>query len=199
MYTGELADELFGSYRYFKNAPSVAAHREESIRRLNEVHMYDGLRCDRVCSAHHIEARYPFFSRELLDFVMSLPPSMLAPHANDNIEKKMLRDAFEHLLPRSIIWRTKEAFSDATSVKSSWKEHLKETALARVAPVDFTQRSILYPYATPNTHEDMYYRNIFTQFYPNAQFASTIPGNWLPLWCGDVVDSSATVLNVRED
>jgi asparagine synthase (glutamine-hydrolysing) len=192
--TGELADELFGSYLYFKRAPSPAAHREESISRLREVHMYDGLRCDRICNHFSVEARYPFFSSELIEFVMSLPPEFLDPSHNGGIEKKILRKAFSDLLPYDILWRKKDAFSDATSVKSDWKEQLKAYADAEVSDAEFAKREDIYPHNTPKTREDMLYRNLFSVGY--HKYANTIAGSWMPKWCGDVVDSSATVLGI---
>jgi len=196
MYNGELADELLGGYLYFRNAPSAAAHRQESIRRLMAVHNYDGLRCDRVCAWHSIEARFPFFSKTLLDFVMSCPPEYFNPKNNEGIEKKIMRDAFRETgyIPDSVLWRTKNALSDATSVKSSWKDKLKAHCDKNVSDQEFAKRE-KFTHSTPDTKEDYYYRKIFEKYYPGSA-ATTIPYKWLPLWCGDVTDSSASVLSV---
>jgi len=198
MYNGELADELQGGYLYFRNAPSPEAHREESIRRLAAVHNYDGLRCDRVCAAWSIEARFPFFSKELLDLVLSLPPQYLAPSEFKGTEKHLIRDAFTGLgyIPEEVLWRTKNALSDATSVKSSWKDRLKAFIETQVSEEDFANRHI-YKHSTPDTKEDLYYRKIFEKYY--SGFSNTIPYKWLPLWCGDVKDSSASVLGVYNE
>jgi len=195
MYNGELADELLGGYLYFRSAPSAADHKAECIRRLQAVHNYDGLRCDRVCSWFGIEARFPFFSKTLLDFVMSLPPSYLNPSDHDGVEKFMFRDAFrdDGYLPNEVLWRTKNALSDATSVKSSWKDKLKEFTSREVSDEEFEART-KWTHVTPDTKEDVYYRKIFDKYY--AQYETTIPYKWLPLWCGDVKDSSASVLSV---
>jgi len=196
MYNGELADELLGGYLYFRNAPSAAAHREESIRRLLAVHNYDGLRCDRVCASFSIEARFPFFSKTLLDFVMSSDPKYFNPSDNNGIEKKILRDAFKGLgyIPEEVLNRTKNALSDATSVKSSWKEKLKEMTEKSVSDEEFATRE-KWTHTTPDTKEDYYYRQLFEKEYPQP-CDLTIPYKWLPLWCGDVKDSSASVLQV---
>jgi len=195
MYNGELADELQGGYLYFRNAPNPAAHREECIRRLAAVHNFDGLRCDRVCAAFSIEARFPFFSKTLLDFVLSLPPEYLAPSSYRGTEKYLIRDAFRGLgyIPEEVLWRTKNALSDATSVKSSWKEKLKAFVEKSVSDVEFETRG-KWTHATPDTKEDYYYRTVFEKHYKG--FENTIPYKWLPLWCGEVTDSSASMLSV---
>jgi len=170
MYNGELADELQGGYLYFRNAPTPDAHRDESIRRLAAVHNYDGLRCDRVCAAHSIEARFPFFSKTLLDFVLSLPPEYLAPSTYNGTEKYLIRDAFKGLgyIPEEVLWRTKNALSDATSVKSSWKDKLKAHVESKVSDEEFATRES-YKHVTPDTKEDFYYRKIFENTMQDMQ------------------------------
>eukprot|EP01123_Difflugia_compressa_P011587 TRINITY_DN4699_c1_g1_i1.p1 TRINITY_DN4699_c1_g1~~TRINITY_DN4699_c1_g1_i1.p1 ORF type:complete len:556 (+),score=100.02 TRINITY_DN4699_c1_g1_i1:74-1741(+) len=196
MYNGELADELQAGYLYFRNAPNSASLHEESIRRLAAVHNFDGLRCDRVCSAFSIEARFPFFSKSLLNFVLSLPPEYLDPKSFNGTEKYLIRDAFRNTgyIPEEILWRTKNALSDATSVKSSWKDKLKAHVAKLVTDEQLVNSSERWKHVTPDTKEDVYYRMIFDKYY--AGFENTIPYKWLPLWCGKVTDSSASVLSV---
>jgi len=199
MYNGELADELQGGYLYFRNAPNCEAHREESIRLLAAVHNFDGLRCDRVCASNSIEARFPFFSKTLLNFVLSLPPEYLAPSQFKGTEKYLIRDAFRDLgyIPEEVLWRTKNALSDATSVKSSWKDKLKTGIDKIISDEEFISQRAHFTHATPDTKEDYYYRKIFEKYYPG--YSNTIPYKWLPLWCGDVKDSSASVLGVYNE
>eukprot|EP01124_Arcella_intermedia_P026789 TRINITY_DN511_c0_g1_i1.p1 TRINITY_DN511_c0_g1~~TRINITY_DN511_c0_g1_i1.p1 ORF type:complete len:551 (+),score=92.67 TRINITY_DN511_c0_g1_i1:59-1711(+) len=196
MYNGELADELQGGYLYFRNAPNPEAFRAEVQRRLAAVHMFDGLRCDRVCAAWSIEARFPFFSRDLLNFVLSTPIEHFNPKSFNGTEKHLIRDAFkgEGVIPDEVLWRTKNALSDATSVKSSWKDRLKKFVEDRVSDAEFATRASRWTHSVPDTKEDFYYRVIFDKYY--AGFENTIAYKWLPLWCGDVTDSSASVLSV---
>jgi asparagine synthase (glutamine-hydrolysing) len=54
---------------------------------------------------------------------MSIDPKYKAPR--HGIEKYLLRKAFDSLdiLPKEVLWRTKEAFSDGVSgTKRSWYE-----------------------------------------------------------------------------
>lgn len=198
MYNGELADELFGSYLYFAGAPSSIEHFDERIHLLQNVHNFDGLRCDRVMSWFGIEARYGFFGKDLLKFALGLPADYFNANMNDGIEKKILRDAFVNYLPREVVWRTKNALSDATSVKSGWKEQLKKYTNSMITDDEFERRFIDFPYITPDSKENYYYRKIFDKYYKN--FEKTIPYKWTPKWVDNITDSSASCLpNYKED
>ena len=52
IFSGEGADELAQGYIYFRDAPNSTAAHEESLRLLNDIYMYDGLRADRSTAAH---------------------------------------------------------------------------------------------------------------------------------------------------
>lgn len=57
LFNGDGADELFGSYLYFANAPSEEEFHNETVTRLERIHESDGLRSDHSISANGIEAR----------------------------------------------------------------------------------------------------------------------------------------------
>tara|TARA_R110002153_G_scaffold27784_1_gene85849 strand:- start:1274 stop:2926 length:1653 start_codon:yes stop_codon:yes gene_type:complete len=202
IFSGEVADELLRGYLYNRNCPSLEEGRRDQIMRLENLHTSDGLRADRTTSAYSMECRFPFFSRDILNFVLSLPMEYLDPKHNNNIEKYILRQAFdlsdnEHeYLPRDILWRRKAAFSDSTSVKSGWKGELIKFCETEVTDSRFAARKVLYPYCTPQTKEDMYYRELFEEY---GYEAKTISFKWLSTWCGDITDSSASILDVFDE
>ncbi|KIH48466.1 asparagine synthase, partial [Ancylostoma duodenale] len=108
---GEGADELFGSYAYMQRAPNAFHLHKEILRRLNHLHQYDVLRCDRSTSCHGLEIRVPFLDKRFIDLVARLPPTYkLIPR---KLEKFLLRSAFEGWLPEEVLWRSKEGFSEA--------------------------------------------------------------------------------------
>ena len=119
IFNGDVIDEASGSYVYFKNAPTLEAYQEESIRLMREIHLYDVLRADRTISGCGLEARVPFADLEFLDYYMAIPPAMRRPR--DGVEKYILRKAFDGFLPDEVLWRPKEAFSDGCSEETeSW-------------------------------------------------------------------------------
>lgn len=62
---------------------------------------------DRVAYANSIEARYPFLDVEFIEFVKTIPPSLMI---NGPVEKYILKRLSEKYLPEQIIHREKFAF-----------------------------------------------------------------------------------------
>jgi asparagine synthase (glutamine-hydrolysing) len=98
------------------------------------------------------------------------------------------------LLPDSILWREKAAFSDA--VGHSMVDYLKEYAGSRYSDTEFEELRLQYSHAQPFTKESLLYREIFEKYYPGQ--AEMIADFWMPNkeWEGcDVNDPSARVLS----
>lgn len=213
IFSGEVADELFRGYLYNLAEPSAAEGRTDSINRLANITWHDGQRADRVISSVGCEARYGFFGRELLDYVLSLPAEYVSPHNISGgdfaergtfVEKMLLRVAFANsgLLPNEILWRTKAAFSDATSEASSWKDFIKQHAETVVHQSRLDAVATIYPRiaadALPRTKEDLMYLDMFDELI-GITHHHIIPYKWMPTW-GAVQgnDSSATMLRLTE-
>ncbi|GAA0263096.1 asparagine synthase B [Rhodanobacter caeni] len=171
--SGEGSDEIFGGYLYFHKAPSAEAFHEETVRKLDTLHSYDCLRANKSMMAWGVEARVPFLDLEFLDAAMGLD----AKHkmaGNGRIEKHVLREAFDGALPKEILWRQKEQFSDG--VGYGWIDGLKDHAEQSVSDREFAAAAARYPFNTPATKEAYFYRRIFEQHYPGEACAATVPG-----------------------
>lgn len=195
LYIGDGSDELFGGYRYFLKAPSENEYNNEIRRLLTDIHMFDVLRSDRGIASNGIEARVPFLDHRLIRNVLLIDPALRMPQSG--VEKWLLRSAFSdtELLPESVLWRKKEAFSDGVSGEKSWYVVLQEHINKLYSDDDFKHKSSKYTHNKPPTKEALYYREKFTEIY--GDHASTvIPYFWLPKWCGDVQEPSARVLSV---
>lgn len=192
LLTGEVSDELFG-YKYTDFAPSAEAFQEEAKKRIREIYLYDVLRADRSISAHSLEARVPFSDKEFVKFVMHIAPAL---KMNTNgTGKFLLRDAFkeENLLPDSILWREKAAFSDA--VGHSMVDYLKDFAEKSYTDEEFVTQSAQFKHCPPFTKESLLYRSIFAELFPGCD--ELIPDYWMPnkSWKNcNVADPSARVL-----
>ncbi|XP_075211252.1 asparagine synthetase isoform X2 [Lycorma delicatula] len=188
--SGEGADELAQGYIYFRDAPNAAAGDKESHRLLNDIYMYDGLRADRTTSAHSLELRVPFLDLQFSQYYLSLPAELRQPQ--NGVEKFLLRSAFDktNLIPDSILWRHKEAFSDGvTSVKKSLFQVIQEFVDAKIPNDAVNTAAKLYPHCTPKTKESVYYRKMFEKFY-SGQAEWLVPYFWMPKWT-NVSDPSA--------
>ena len=128
--------------------------------------------------------------------------SVFAEHRDESIrdtimsrpEKLLLRAAFQtrmpDLLPKSVLWRGKEAFSDGVSgTGKSWFEIIKDHLNDIVIP--FRNYDSVDEHMVADTKEKMYYRSIFCDYYKACD--RTIPYFWMPKFV-DATDSSARTL-----
>jgi len=175
LMTGEVSDELFG-YKYTDFAPTPEEFQKEAQKRIDELHVFDVLRADRCISAHSIEARVPFGDLDFVDHVMTIPAAMKMNSYGQG--KFLLRKAFEGsgLLPDSILYREKAAFSDAVghSVVDGIKAYVEET----ISDSELQESQKIYKHGTPVLKEALLYRRIFEKHYPGH--AKLIPDFWLP-------------------
>lgn len=170
--SGEGADEVFGGYLYFHKAPDAKAFHEETVRKIDKLHLYDCLRANKSLSAWGVEGRVPFLDKEFLDVAMRLnPAAKMCP--GGEIEKRILREAFADMLPDSITWRQKEQFSDG--VGYSWIDSLKALVEAQVSDSEMAAAAERFPVNPPRNKEEYYYRSIFEEHFPSDSAAKSVP------------------------
>lgn len=181
--SGEGADEVFGGYLYFRNAPSTEDFTKETIERVQKLFTADLLRADKSTMAHGLEARVPFLDKAFLDVAMKIKGEEKQPKTYDGKEKYILRKAFDTpeqpYLPDEVLWRQKEQFSDG--VGYNWIDTLIEYCSSQVTDEQMEQAATLFPYNTPATKEAYFYRTIFHKYYPQVSAAQTVR-KWIPKW-----------------
>jgi asparagine synthase (glutamine-hydrolysing) len=181
--SGEGADEIFGGYLYFRNAPSTIDFQKETIERVQKLFTADLLRADKSTMANGLEVRVPFLDKAFLDTAMLINGEEKQPKTHDDIEKYILRKAFDTpenpYLPTEVLWRQKEQFSDG--VGYSWVDTLIDFCSSQVTDEQMDLATELFPYNTPSTKEAYYYRTIFHKFYPQVSAAQTVR-KWIPKW-----------------
>ncbi|WDD96983.1 asparagine synthase B [Thalassomonas actiniarum] len=171
--SGEGADEIFGGYLYFHKAPNAQEFHEETNRKLSKLHMFDCLRANKAMSAWGIEARVPFLDKHFMDVAMRLNPADKMC-GSGKMEKGILRSSFEGYLPKEILWRQKEQFSDG--VGYSWIDSLKAFVEAQVSDQQMESAAFKFPVNTPDTKEAYFYRSIFEEHFPVPSAAECVPG-----------------------
>lgn len=192
MLSGEGADE-YGSYLYFNNAPSPEEFHKESIKLIKELHLFDVLRADRCTAAHSLELRVPFLDIDFMNYFTSIDPKFRMPHKN--LTKYHLRKAFEphNLLPESVLFREKDAFSDSVGLK--WKDYIKIHTSTLYTDENLATSQQTYTHLPPRTKEELWYRELFELHFNSSETSNLLPKFWHPNWQPETLqDPSATLL-----
>ena len=192
---GEGPDEVCSSYLFNYYAPNGIALDEASREYVLKIHMYDGRRADRCISRWGLEGRIAFLDPEFIKEYWSIPSDFRHPMYK-GIEKWWLRAAFNNtgILPTSVLWRKKEAFSDGVSGKEkSWFQTIQEHIQMELQ----NDKGEKIP-----TPEAYYYKKIFTEIFGEHRI-NILPSYWQPKWDAsgkvvDYVDPSARTLKVYQ-
>jgi asparagine synthase (glutamine-hydrolysing) len=219
IFNGDGSDELMGGYLYMCKAPDCIEYDRECRRLLKDIHTFDVLRSDKSISSHGLEPRTPFLDRHWVQSYLSISYTIRNHNTNGKMEKYLVRDAFSQsnyqnnennaLLPDSILYRKKEAFSDGVSkttrslyeiiqeytedifVEQYGKPSTEET-IAEACKNDPIMDS-LNDHLLPKTAEQFYYRKIFETHYKGQ--GKIIPYFWMPKYV-NATDASARTLDI---
>ncbi len=203
---GDGSDELTGGYLYFHRAPNPHQFHFECVRLLHYIHYFDVLRADRGIASNGLEARVPFLDHNFVDLYarIDLPLKMPQEHCvegkTSKYEKYLLRKSFDKsdLLPKSVLWRRKEAFSDGVSAESkSWYQIIQEKINLTMSDEYFETNKKKYEgFVVPHTKEALYYHELFDKYYPEQYHLC--PYYWLPKW-SESSDPSARTLKIYKE
>ncbi|CAI7906333.1 unnamed protein product, partial [Closterium sp. NIES-53] len=202
--SGEGSDEVFGGYLYFHKAPNKEELHKETCHKLKALHQFDCLRANKATMAWGLEARVPFLDKEFLEVAMSIDPEakMIKPKEG-RIEKYIIRKAFDDpenpYLPKHILYRQKEQFSDG--VGYSWIDGLKAHAENMVSDQMLANAPNMFPINTPQTKEAFFYRMTFEKHFPQV---TPSPGpsteaavKWDAAWANNIDPSGRAALGVH--
>jgi asparagine synthase (glutamine-hydrolysing) len=203
---GDGSDELAGGYIYFNNAPNPLEFHQECIRRLHYIHYFDVNRSDKGISSNGLEARVPFLDEELVDAYLMIDPRLRVSKIKEidgkkiRFEKYLLREVFDKTdyLPKEIIWRKKEAFSDGVSSEGdSWHTKYKRIINEQITDDEFT-KSLENITSTPKPYskESLHYYNIFNKMFGTHH--NILPYYWMPKWV-ESDDPSARTLQIYDE
>ncbi|ALS98932.1 asparagine synthase B [Lacimicrobium alkaliphilum] len=173
--SGEGSDEIFGGYLYFHKAPNARELHEETVRKLDRLHMFDCLRANKSTCAWGVEARVPFLDKDFMDVAMRLNPQDKMC-IDGRMEKWVLRKAFDNgeYLPAEVLWRQKEQFGDG--VGYSWIDSIKDYANEQISDQQLQTAGFRFPVNTPDTKEGYLFRTLFEQHFPQESAINCVPG-----------------------
>jgi asparagine synthase (glutamine-hydrolysing) len=208
--SGEGADEIFGGYLYFHKAPNATEFHEELVRKLGALHLYDCLRANKALAAWGVEARVPFLDIEFLEVAMAIDPAhKMVRLAEGRMEKHILRAAFDGYVPREVLWRQKEQFSDG--VGYGWIDSIKAFTAAEVSDSAMANARHRFPVKTPLTKEAYWFRSLFEGHFGNPSAVDLVPDGpsiacssptairWDAAWASMADPSGRSVQGVHND
>ena len=195
VFNGDGADEVAGGYLYMKNAPTEEDFHTECIRLLGDISYFDVLRSDRsLSSMWSLESRTPFLDKTFVSTYLSMPINYRTQSVQ--MEKSLLRCAFENdnLLPKEVLWRTKEAFSDGVSgTENSWHKVIQKYIDSQITDTEYATFKTDIQHNAPQLKESYYYRKVFEQYYPNKE--TIIPHFWMPKWTKSIDPSARELIS----
>jgi len=173
VFIGEGGDEDFGGYHHLKRLSSEKELQEAIVRLYQGLHNNGFMRTDRMNAAHSIVARAPFFDTAVLQCALGLHPS-LKIHGDDQVEKWILRKAFEDQLPNEVVWRPKQQFARGCGSDEMLGEHSEKA----VSDSELEARRAQYPSVAIRSKEEMLYFDIFREHFGDEPSVLATVGQW---------------------
>lgn len=174
LLSGEGGDEIFCGYQYLKHFPADKLFARQ-MECLGFLHNNASLRLDRMNLANSIRVVAPLISGELLKYTLSIPTELkLKQDGDQKIEKWIFRKAFEDVIPKEIVWRVKQEFSQGSGSANILQQYFKD----KISDEELAITQAEHPMV--RSKEEAFYFFIFADHFGTGQAVETV-GQWISL------------------
>lgn len=157
LFSGEGADELFAGYDYLKQLPYqyLTVELSDLVNRLHNTALQ---RVDRCIQAHGMIGLVPMLDPQVVEFSRRIPVEL---KLHQGIEKWILRQASQSLLPPEISHRPKAKFWQGGGVGDQLYQYANET----ITEAEFMAERRLPNGWMLNTREELMYYRMFKEHF----------------------------------
>lgn len=161
---GEGGDEIFAGYDYMRDIRGEDRLRAERMKLLRTGHMTGFQRVDRMTASASLDGRMPLMAKPVIEVGLDAGRRwLLGPRLEQS--KLLLRESFADLLPRSVMRRKKQRFSDGAGSIHSLVEISEDIVTDR----DFERERRRLPKNRIRTKEELLYFRSFAKHFGDSE------------------------------